>query len=209
MDGAVFGRKFSRDDYNAIMNYARITPPAPKTIYVDIAGGNSVIDLTEAVGGVVFEDGNIEFKFTLFSRDAAERMKNDLHGRRMDIILQREPEYVYDGRLSVMKLDQDGRTYEMYISAKVRPYKVERQECTHIEDLDGRDKEVLLDNDVMPAMLEIKVEGDVQLTYDGSRYRLKTGEYRIPEVTLFEGLNRVRLSGTGSIKFIYRKGKLV
>lgn len=39
MKGAKFGNKHSKADYNAIMNYARITPPSMKENYVDIAGG--------------------------------------------------------------------------------------------------------------------------------------------------------------------------
>ena len=58
MLGAVFGDRRSVD-YGAVMNYARITPPAVKENYVDIAGGDSDIDLTEAVGGVAFGDGRI------------------------------------------------------------------------------------------------------------------------------------------------------
>lgn len=211
MDGVVFGNKYSAEDYDAIMNYARITPPAAKTNYVDIAGGNSAIDLTEAVGGIVYEDGNIEFKFTLFSWETAGKMQNDLHGRRMNIILEREPEYYYDGRLSVTKIEQDGRLFAIYLNARVRPYKCERRECSYKEvlDGDGREKELLLDNDIMPVMPNITVEGNVQVTYNGSRYRMTAGEYQIPEVTLYEGMNRIRLAGTGAIKFTYRKGRLV
>ena len=54
LEGAIFGNRYSRDDYGAVMNYARITPPAVKENYVDIAGGDSSIDLTEAVGGLVY-----------------------------------------------------------------------------------------------------------------------------------------------------------
>lgn len=209
MDGAVFGEKYSAEDYGAIMNYARITPPAVKTNYVDIAGGNSAIDLTEAVGGIVYEDGNIEFKFTLFSWETAEKMQNHLHGRRMDIVLEREPEYCYDGRLSVTKIDQDGRRFELYLNARVKPYKCERKECIHTEILSGRDTEIMLDNDIMPVMPRITVEGNIQLTYAGIKYRLAAGVYQIPEVTLCEGLNRIRLTGAGTVKFAYRKGRLV
>ena len=81
MYGAVFGDRYSREDYGAVMNYARVVPSAVKEVYVDIDGGDSAIDLTEAVGGVAYEDAKIEFKFTLFSDEKAERMRNDLHGR--------------------------------------------------------------------------------------------------------------------------------
>lgn len=213
MEGAVFEReglesRYTRDDYGAIMNYARVSPPVPKTSYVDIAGGDSSIDLTEAVGGVVYEDANIDMKFTLLSGEKAEAMKNDLHGRKTKITLEREPEYYYDGRVSADKLERDGRVYELYLKARVRPYKLLREPCIHIEEIEGRDKEVLLENDVMPAMPEIRVEGEVLLDYEGSRYRMRTGKYQMPEITLHEGLNRMRLSGTGRVEFVYKKGRL-
>ena len=126
MYGAAFGDKRSKDDYGAVMNYARITPPSVKENYVDIAGGNSSIDLTEAVGGVVFEDGEIDFKFTLFDPDKKEQMKNDLHGNRMKIVLDREPEFYYEGRVSVTSEKQTGNIYELCMKAKVKPYKMKK-----------------------------------------------------------------------------------
>lgn len=208
MYGAVFGGRYSREDYGAIMNYARVIPPAVKEVYVDIDGGDSAIDLTEAVGGVAYEDARIEFKFTLFSADMAERMENDLHGRRMEIVLEREPDYFYEGRLSCTKVEQDGRLYEACFTARVHPYKYERRESVREEKVSGAEKEVLLQNDRMPAMPRIQVEGNVQLVYGGIRYRMGPGIYQMPEVTLQEGLNRIRLSGSGRVRFSYRKGRL-
>lgn len=209
LEGAIFGNRYSRDDYGAVMNYARITPPAVKENYVDIAGGNSSIDLTEAVGGLVYGDGSIEFKFTLFSAEKKDRMKNDLHGRRMEIILEREREFFYDGRVSCTKEERAGPLYELYFAARVRPYKYERTETVHVETASGTEKEILLPNDVMPVLPRILVEGKVLLTFGGDTYRLEQGEYQVPEITLQEGLNRLCLSGTGKVRFIYRRGRLV
>ena len=207
--GAVFGGRHFMEDYGAIMNYAMISPPKVKENYVDIAGGDSAIDLTEAVGGIVYEDGSIEFKFTLFSAEKACQMRNDLHGKRMEILLEREPEFYYNGRLSCAKEGQAGRTYEVYFTAKVHPYKYARTETIYVESAGRQEKEILLQNDRMPVMPRICVEGDVSLEYGGARYRMKAGEYQIPEITLQEGLNRVRLSGSGEVRFIYRKGRLI
>ena len=96
MYGAVFGRRYSREDYGAVMNYARVMPPAVK-------------------GGVAYEDAKIEFKFTLFSAEKAEQMKEDIHGRWLEIVLEREPEFFYQGRVSCNKVEQDGRVYEAYL----------------------------------------------------------------------------------------------
>ena len=61
IEGAVFGSLYPGEDFGALMNYARITPSEPKTCYVDIAGGDSALDLTEALGGISYEDGAIAF----------------------------------------------------------------------------------------------------------------------------------------------------
>ena len=60
----------------------------------------------------------------------------------------------------------------------------------------------------MPAMPRIKVDGEVTLLYDGIGYRMVTGEYQVPEITLYAGINRLRLSGKGTVVLTYRKGRL-
>lgn len=208
MEGVVFGGRHS-EDYGAIMNYARITPPSVKENYVDIAGGDSDIDLTEAVGGVVFEDGQIDFKFTLFDRMKKEQMKNDLHGKRMDIMLGRDPEFHYEGRVKCTKDDQNGTLFELYFEVKVKPYKIQKRETVHIEEINNGTKEIFLINSRMPVMPAITVDGDISLFYEGTKYRMKTGTYQIPEITLYEGRSLVKLSGKGVVKFVYKKGQLI
>lgn len=208
IQGAVFDDKNSKDDYRAIMNYARITPPSVKENYVDIAGGNSTIDLTEAVGGVVFEDGKISFLFTLFSKQDKDNMKNDLHGKKVKILLDRDSDYFYEGRLSVTSETQNGNIYELMIDARVKPYKQEKQVTTHIEEI-KTPREIFLENSRMPVMPKITVNGDINIIYDGITFKLKTGIYEIPEITLREGINRLKLSGNGKIKLEYRKGRII
>lgn len=208
MKGAVFGDKNSKEDYGAVMNYARITPPSVKENYVDIAGGDSSIDLTEAVGGVVFEDGKISFKFTLYSAQDKDRMKNDLHGKKVKILLDRDPDFFYEGRLSVTSEAQNGNVYELSIDARVHPYKQEKQVTVHIEEI-RNPVEILLENSRMPAMPKITVNGDINIRYVGINFRLKTGIYEIPEITFREGINRLNVSGNGRIKLEYRKGMII
>lgn len=208
MHGVVFGNKHSRYDYDAIMNYARITPPAVKENYIDIAGGDSSIDLTEAVGGVVFEDSKIEFKFTLFSELKKNSMKNDLHGKKVQIILEKEPEYYYEGRLSFTKEELNGNLYELYVDARIKPYKLEKQTTTYIEKVNGV-RELILSNTRMPVIPKITVSGEIHLSYEGTTYLLKNGIYEIPEVTFYEGINRITVSGSGTIQFEYKKGMII
>ena len=123
-------------------------------------------------------------------------------------MVEREKEYCYDGRISAGRISQEGRIFEMSLSARIKPYKYEKKEIVHEERLDGRTKEILLENDAMPAMPRIKVDGEVTLLYDGIGYRMVTGEYQVPEITLYAGINRLRLSGKGTVVLTYRKGRL-
>ena len=208
MDGARFGDRLSYENYEAIMNYARIIPPSVKENYVDVAGGDSSIDLTEAVGGVVYDDGEIEFKFTLKDRDKKDQMKNDLHGKRMQIVLEREPEFYYDGRIRCTKEEWKKGLYELYFSAKVKPYKYESIYKIHTEKVNGT-KEIILQNTRMPTIPQITITGSISLVYEGMKYNMDEGVYQIPEITFFEGRNILTVSGTGSIKFQYRRGQLI
>lgn len=208
MQGAFFNDRYS-NDYGSIMNYARITPAAVKENYVDIAGGDSDIDLTEAVGGVVFEDGQIDFKFTFFDRQKKDRMKNDLHGRRAKIILEREPEFYYEGRVKCTQDSQNKNLYELCFVAKVKPYKYEKRETVYVETVNNRKKEMVISNSRMPVMPRITIAGKISLTYENTRYDMQTGTYQIPEIMLYEGYNCFIVSGTGTVKFEYRKGQLI
>ena len=208
MDGVRFGNKLSYEDYEAIMNYARILPPSVKENYVDVAGGDSSIDLTEAVGGVVYDDGEIEFKFTLKDRNKKDQMKNDLHGKRMQIVLEREPEFYYDGRIRCTKEEWNKGLYELYFSAKVKPYKYETIHKIHTEVVKVT-KEIILQNTRMPVIPQITITGSISLVYEGMKYNMDEGVYQIPEITLYEGRNIFTVSGTGSIKFQYRRGQLI
>ena len=175
---------------------------------VDVPGGNSSLDLTEAVSGVTFNDGQISFKFTFFKEDNKNRMKNDLHGEKLKIILEREPEYCYDGRLFCRDGDYTGNIYELYIDARVAPYKQERQMTVHTEEITSS-KEIILINDRMPSMPSITVCGNISITFNNCSFRLTDGTYAIPEITLTGGINRIQAAGKGSLKLQYRKGKIV
>lgn len=209
MDGVFLGLNHSKKDYHAIMNYARITPPSVKENYVDIAGGDSAIDLTEAVGGIAFEDGKIEFKFTLLRESDKNLMKNEIHGKRMHITLDKEPLFYYDGRLSFTKEERAGSYFELYLEARVKPYRIEKRDTIHTETISGKKKEIIIRNTRMPVMPKIIVTGNIHVKYANVGYSMKTGTYEIPEITFYEGYNRIAVSGNGTITFQYRKGQLI
>ncbi len=209
MDGVYFNLNHSGDYYNAIMNYARITPPAVKTNYVDIPGGDSTIDLTESVGGVRLNDGCVNFKFTFKNgKKDAIRMINDIHGKRMTITLDTDNVYEMEGRVEVTKAELENALFVVEAKATVNPYKTEKRTTIHKEEV-RKKKDIILLNSRKPVIPTITVIGNIYLIYEDVRYKMGGGVYQIPEITMYQGINRFVVYGDGDISFEYRKGEII
>ena len=126
-----FGPKHTYNDWCLIpKSRPVISPPTPKTLYVDIPGADGVLDLTNALtDDVKYENRKITFEFTVL--DARNRWSNIysdildyLHGQSMKIILDEDPTYYYMGRVQVNEWKSDKRTSTITIEAYVEPYKM-------------------------------------------------------------------------------------
>lgn len=103
-----------------------------KTTYVDIPGADGQIDLTEALSGYPTysnREGSLEFIVANGYRKnwatGFSQFANWLHGRRLRIILDDDPEYFYEGRLSLneWKSNNDGTWSNVTIDYNLKPYK--------------------------------------------------------------------------------------
>lgn len=87
-----------------------------------------MLDLTEFFGGVRYNNRTLTFEFstivpqsqfmTLFSQ-----VQNALHGQKMHITLDDEPEWYYIGRLSVSEWKADKRVGKLTVTADCEPFK--------------------------------------------------------------------------------------
>jgi hypothetical protein len=129
--GVTFGTKHTYKDWGLIpKSRPVISPPTPKTLYVDIPGANGLLDLTQALSDdVKYENRTIAFEFNVL--DARNRWSNIysdildyLQGQSMKIILDEDPTYYYMGRVQVNEWKSDKRTSTIVIEANVEPYKL-------------------------------------------------------------------------------------
>lgn len=129
--GVTFGTKHTYNDWGLIpKSRPVISPPVPKTLYVDIPGADGLLDLTNALSDdVKYENRTITFEFNVL--DARNRWSNIysaildyLHGQSMKIILDEDPTYYYMGRVQVNEWKSDKRTSTITIEANVEPYKM-------------------------------------------------------------------------------------
>lgn len=132
MDGVTFGTKHSYRDWGLLLKSRPvISPPSPKTVYVDIPGSDGVIDLTESLtGDVKFDNRTIKCEFVVLDArnrwsDIYSEIMDYLHGQRIKVRLDEDMAYYYEGRLQVNEWKSDKVTSTITIEGDVEPYKME------------------------------------------------------------------------------------
>lgn len=128
MKGITFGEYHSYRDLHMILAEKKIGTPSQKTESIDIPGGDGVLDLTEFFGEVKYKNRALSFEFstlvpqsefmTLFSM-----VQNALHGKKMMISLDADPEWYYIGRISVSEWKADKRIGKLTIDCDCEPFK--------------------------------------------------------------------------------------
>lgn len=133
MNGVTFGTFHSYRAWGLMLTKMPfVSPPEADEKLITVPGSNVVIDLTEALAGTVtYRPREIRCEFvTVENREKwAElysEILNALHGKRMEIVLDNDPDYYYVGRISVGEFEPDRKTAALTISATVEPYKYER-----------------------------------------------------------------------------------
>ena len=130
MNGVTFGNKHTFSDWGLIMkSRPEISPPEPKTIYVDIPATDGQIDLTESLtGDVTFKNRTIKCEFTVIDNrrmwaSIYSEILDYLQGQRLRMICDDDPSYYYLGRFQVDEWKSNKKTSTIVISGNVEPYK--------------------------------------------------------------------------------------
>ncbi len=208
-----FGTKWAHADYGLIVAPYAIPMPEPQTNFVEIPGRDGTLDLSEAFGTVRYADRMIPL--TLFARAPFDSLISsfaaDAHGRRMNVIFDRDPTYYYDARVTLEDVERHAGYCELSLECRARPYKLEHFETT-ITVLPTGSATATLTNARMPVVPTITVSAGMTLTFTllGKDYsvNLSVGTHIIPSLVLLEGDTAIEITGTGRITFTYRKGTL-
>lgn len=130
MQGVTFGEKHSYWDWGLILKeHPIVSPPEPKKKIVEIPAADGHIDLSEALTGRIhYQCREITCRFTM----AGQRERwpllysdilNYLHGKRLEIRLDNDPDYFYTGRVEISEWEPGENVAEVTILATVAPYK--------------------------------------------------------------------------------------
>ena len=208
-----FGTKWARADYGLIVAPYAIPMPEPQMNFVEIPGRDGALDLSEAFGTVRYADRVIEL--TLYARAPFDTLVSafaaDIHGRRMNVIFDRDPTYYYDARITIEDVERHWGYCELSLGCRANPYKMEQFE-TAITVLPTGSATVTLTNTRMPVVPTITVSAEMTLTFTivGKDYSvtLPAGTHTVPSLVLMEGDTKIEIFGTGRVTLTYRKGTL-
>lgn len=231
------GEKNTWDDWHLLPSSRPVVnPPNVKTQYVDIPGGNGVLDLTESLTGYPLYEQRIgSWEFYVKNGYQAwnvlyYEILNYLHGKRLKVILEDDPSYYYEGRLTVNEWKSDSWWSTIVIDYELYPYK--KEISTSIEDWlwdpfnfeTGVIREYR--NLVVNGSIKIKIPTGEEYfcphfnvdSYDGKgmnliyktkTYQLKDGDNLISDIYIGgQSIEEITFVGNGTVSIDYRGGYL-
>lgn len=219
--GTDFGGIHSSTDLHLIQQSVDVQPAEPKLNIVDVPGADGGKDFTkQPAGRVVYNDRKLTWIFALYPGEVwgAKRreVSNALNGRRCQITLDSDPDYYFDGRLSVKKYNVDKTLRQITVEAICRPYMMKQQE-TVVRGSMAQDHSVrtlMLRNERKYVVPTITLDVAAIVSFGAADYALPAGTHKLLDIELQPGTNELRartadaVTTSGTITVTYREGSL-
>lgn len=232
MLGVTIGELHTGQDLGLNWVNVSISAPETKTKYIEVPGRSAPLDLSEAMTGYpTYETRDITLTFDGHTRlfDDWERkysqILNAFHGKRLKVILDTDPGFYYEGRISVGSRKEALETDAFTISIHADPYKREIHSGSDPWLWDSFNFETGIVREYNALMvdgtLELTVPGlsmrvvpkitcsaAMSVSYLEKTYSLSTGENKVADLCLGTGENVLTFSGSGTVSIDYRGGEL-
>ncbi len=204
MKGVSFGGLRSDTDLGLLLYSKKISPPKARTITVEVPGRDGSLDITEALTGrVMYEDREISFVFRVPNPkeqwvEVYSDVLNMVHGQRMDIILDDDPDNIYTGRVSVDNFSTNRNLAEIGVKCIVAPKKSNKNSFSKTYAISDS-KTVTIQNNGIAVVPTITAEKEMEVTFDGTIYHLSPGKNRIFDILFPKGSSKITFIGNGNV----------
>lgn len=205
---------YSQDDFGLLPYEIEIKSPEPKTYLVSIPARSGDLDFTEylADGEIAYENREITINMYCFAdsskyQEMEQKCKNALHGRKMKIVFDSDPDYYYYGRITV-DWNSDSNIDVVSLTCDCEPYKYKLNK-TVVEDSISGTKKIILNNGRMPVVPIVTTDSpQTTIKFKDKSITFYAGERTSPDLVLGYGENELEISTVGAIKFEYQEGDL-
>lgn len=212
----IFDKYNTWADWDLIVTAKDITPPEPKTYYVELDGMSGSLDLSESLSNeICYEDRELKASFWTDAGNFKQRIQllkkitSAIHGRKVKIIEPDDSTHYLFGRPVIKKQNNILPYLEFEIEAKCEPWRYRIEETNREIELTKTSVPIIITNDgdktVCPL---ITVYDDANLVMNNATVSLSAGQYKISDIKLFSGANEIRVSGSGKLIFTYREADL-
>lgn len=207
----------SLKDWGLIFAPREISPPTPKTSYVEIEGRDGSLDLTEALGGVKYNDREFTLEFSIVNRTYKEldelisKILNYIHGSRLKITIYSDPDYYYLGRCQIDNVSINSNPKTISIKCKTEPYKYRRFITKRTFDIvlsDSTPQKVAIYNEKRKVVPKIIVDKNVDIKFGNNIYSFSEGENMNLSILLEPGENIFEILTSATVTFEYQEASL-
>lgn len=210
MKQITFGNYKSYDDLHLVLTSKTIGSPSVKTSVVDIQGSDGVLDYTDYFGEAKFNNMTHTFEFATIVPSRQFMMlfsaiKDAIHGKKMHIVLDDDPDYYYVGRISVSDFTNEKNIGSVSISCDCEPYKYKKNATVVTQAVSGS-ATITLQNMRKRTVPTITSNASMSFSFGGRTTTHSAGTFIIPTLELVEGNNTVTVTGTGNVSFTYQEG---
>lgn len=204
-------------DWRLVLTGKDVTPPEPKTNYVEIDGMDGTLDLSESLTGeITYKDRTVSASFWTSEGSFKERASllrkivTTLHGKKIKIIEPDDPDHYFYGRVKVKSLNNTLPYATFTIEATCEPWRYSIDDTVRTIEVNSQivTNAVIHNNSVKTLSPVITVTGSVDITYNGVKTSLTAGSYKIFDIKLRQGVNVIGISGNGSATFTYKEADL-
>lgn len=235
--------KWSKNSYNDFHLVPDGRPvialPEPVTNFIEVPGASGQLDMSDSLTGYPLygsREGNLSFiVLNDYSRNDSwikryQKINKFIHGRRLELMLEDDPNYFYEGRFKVegWESPSDGGNSTVNIGYTLDPYKYWNSKVVNTVSPSGNSITLRYSNSlgnlgIMPTIPTIEVlniSGNINISasnpevYSGSLMHTvsRSATYQFQDIVFMDsdGDNECSLtiSGTGTIKVTLQNGEL-
>lgn len=203
-------------DWRSYLTAKDVTPPEPKTNYVELDGMSGTLDLSESLTGeITYKDRTVTATFWTCEGSYKDRERllqkivASVHGKKIPLIEPDDPNHYFYGRVKVKSRKNTSAYAEYTIEAICEPWRYAIEDTVRTVEVNANTASVVIHNNGVKTVCPvITVTGSIRINHNGVATTLTDGSYKITDVRLYQGVNVIEVSGTGSVTFTYKEADL-
>ena len=193
-----------------------VNPPPVKTNYIPIPGADALLDLTESLSGrPLYGNRSGSWEFLVMNdyhewQELYSEIMAYLHGKILQVVLEDDTTYFYEGRLSVNSWKSNPTNSVITIDYNLQPYKKTIEAVSRSYNVSGSLDAVIGTGSPMPVTPTFTASAaGMAVKYKNVTYTLAKGSNTLRAIQIPpNGSAAFQFTGTGSVTIQYRGGRL-